>query len=146
MAWAVSAGGREQDTRTEERRRRHRGRCGQRGEGIEQGTREQRIARPQRLDGSCCALIVLALYMLHRARQAHGTVHAATTSSGRHHYMDSIGFVLISLFNGFVVVSAPDLGAPPWLIAGLAVAATMAGHRFIAKLKHPPTCSQGRLT
>lgn len=32
-------------------------------------------------------------------------------------YLDDIGFTLIALFDGFVVVGAIDLSLPAWLIA-----------------------------
>lgn len=80
------------------------------------------------------ALVVLALYMVRRARLAQTAINT-TTTTGRHRYLDSIGFVLIALSNGFVIVAALDLGAPVWLVAGLAVGVTLAGHRLIADLK-----------
>ena len=41
--------------------------------------------------------------------------------------IDHVGFVLISLFDGFAIVSALDLHAPGWLIAVIAVAAVGVG-------------------
>ena len=49
--------------------------------------------------------------------------------------MDDIGFLLISLVDGFVIVTALDLGAPPWAVAPLAVAAVVVGHRAIGRAK-----------
>ena len=49
--------------------------------------------------------------------------------------IDDIGFLLISLFDGFVVVTALDLGVPPWLVAAAAVGAVLLGHRLVAQRK-----------
>lgn len=39
-------------------------------------------------------------------------------------YVEDVGFTLIALFDGFVIVSALDLGAPVWLVV---LAAVLAG-------------------
>jgi hypothetical protein len=41
--------------------------------------------------------------------------------------IDHIGFSLISLFDGFVIISAIDLQAPGWLVAVIAVGAVALG-------------------
>jgi hypothetical protein len=35
--------------------------------------------------------------------------------------MDHVGFNMISLFAGFVIVAAIDLGAPGWLVVAIAL-------------------------
>jgi uncharacterized membrane protein YfcA len=77
------------------------------------------------------ALLGLGLYMLHRARQAQRSANS-TLSRDRRRYFDSLRFVVIALFDAFVVVTALDLGAPPWLVAALAVAAVAVGHHRLA--------------
>jgi hypothetical protein len=70
-------------------------------------------------------LTILGLYMIWRAVQAlsvlreqHGNQLAV---------IDHIGFILISLFDGFAIISAIDLKAPGWLIAVIAVGAVVIG-------------------
>src|SRR5438309_7460983 len=40
---------------------------------------------------------------------------------------EDIGFTLIALFDGFVIVSAIDLGGPLWLVLAIAVVAVLMG-------------------
>jgi hypothetical protein len=46
-----------------------------------------------------------------------------------------VGFVLISLFDGFSIVGAFDLGAPGWLLAVIAVGAVAVGVYFVNSRK-----------
>jgi hypothetical protein len=74
-------------------------------------------------------LFILLLYMIWRAVQA---VNVLTGRSGGRgddqlKVVDHVGFVLISLFDGFAIVSALDLGAPGWLVAIIAVGAVVVG-------------------
>ena len=41
---------------------------------------------------------------------------------------DDVGFTLITLFDGFVIITALDLGAPAWLVIATAVAGIAAGN------------------
>jgi hypothetical protein len=71
-------------------------------------------------------LVILGLYMIWRA------VQALTFLTKQHQedqlkVIDHVGFVLISLFDGFAIVSALDLQAPGWLVAVIAVAAVGVG-------------------
>ena len=52
-----------------------------------------------------------------------------------------IGFVLISLFDGFAIVSAIDLQAPGWLVAVIAVGAVAIGISAITVRKKMLTSS-----
>lgn len=80
------------------------------------------------------ALTVLGLYMLARARRARAAArHLSSRNQDR--YIDDIGFVLVALLNGFVIVTALDLGAPPVAVAPLGVVAVITGHRMIAHAK-----------
>jgi CDP-diglyceride synthetase len=51
-------------------------------------------------------------------------------------YIDGVGFTLISLFEGFIIVGAIDLGAPPWLVALVAVAGVVGGVWTKNRVKH----------
>ncbi len=72
------------------------------------------------------ALVGLGGYMVFRARRARAAGPPA---------LDDAGFLLISLFDGFVIVTALDLGAPPWAVAVLAGAAVVGGHRAVQQTK-----------
>lgn len=81
-----------------------------------------------------CGLGGLGLYMLWRSRRAVRSA-AQWLDDCRSSYIDDVGFVLIALFNGFVIVAAIDLGAPGWLVAALAIAAVIAGHTLVERFK-----------
>ena len=76
-------------------------------------------------------LFGLGVYMLHRARLG----GAAASGPDPTRSIDDVGFLLISLFDGFVIVTALDLGAPPWLVAAAAAGAVLVGHRLVARRK-----------
>jgi hypothetical protein len=76
------------------------------------------------------ALLVLGLYMVRRALMAQGLLRRRG-EAWRVPYMEHIGFTLISLWDGFVIVLAIDLGAPGWLVAVLAVLGVVAGNRAL---------------
>lgn len=82
-------------------------------------------------------LVGLGAYMLYRARRALAAAESA---------VDDVGFLLISLFDGFVIVTALDLGAPPWAVAIVAGAAVVVGHRAVqqAKRKNGPRLTAGQ--
>lgn len=50
-------------------------------------------------------------------------------------YVESVGFTLIALFDGFVIVSAIDLSAPVWLVLGVAVAGVLIGRWGVERVK-----------
>lgn len=70
-------------------------------------------------------LAVLLLYMIWRAVQAVMVLREQPANQGA--VTGHIGFVLISLFDGFAIVSAIDLHAPGWLVAVIAVGAVAIG-------------------
>jgi hypothetical protein len=82
-------------------------------------------------------LAVLGAYMLVRAVRARGLL-SRRGPGWLPRYLDDIGFTLISLFDGFVIVSAIDLGAPGWLVAVVAVAGVVVGIQGVnrAKARH----------
>jgi hypothetical protein len=45
------------------------------------------------------------------------------------------GFTLISLFDGFVIVSAIDLGSPIWLVVAIGVLGILVGRLGVLRLK-----------
>jgi hypothetical protein len=71
-------------------------------------------------------LVGLGLFMLVRALSAAARLRRRDRN-WRSRYIDGIGFTLISLFDGFVIVAAIDLGAPPWLVLLVALAGVVAG-------------------
>jgi hypothetical protein len=92
------------------------------------------------------ALVGLAVYMVYRAMDASSLAdHDAHAREPRH--VDDLGFVLIALFDGFVIVAAIDLGAPIWVVIPLAVLAVLVGHwaiqRFKSRVATPPPTTTG---
>jgi hypothetical protein len=75
------------------------------------------------------ALVGLAMFMVYRAW------HASALADGGPGHVDDLGFVLIALFDGFVIVAAIDLGAPVWLVIPLALLAVLVGHRAVERVK-----------
>ena len=71
-------------------------------------------------------LVILGGYMIWRAVQA-VTVLTKQQQEDQLKVIDHVGFVLISLFDGFAIVSALDLQAPGWLVAVIAVGAVGVG-------------------
>jgi hypothetical protein len=79
-------------------------------------------------------LLVLAGYMLWRAWQARRRLREQG-AGWRPRYVDDVGFTLISLFAGFVIVGAIDLGAPGWLGGLIAVAGIAGGILALRQVK-----------
>jgi len=77
-------------------------------------------------------LIALGGYMVWRAVRAHRSRNSAGPA-----FIDHVGFGLISLFEGFVIVLVLDLGGPGWLVATVALAGLVVGHSTIQRLKRP---------
>jgi hypothetical protein len=79
-------------------------------------------------------LVALGLYMVWRAVRA-STRLSRHGDGWRSRYLDDVGFTLISLFDGFVIVSAIDLHAPGWLVAAIAVGGVVAGVLIMNRVK-----------
>lgn len=71
-------------------------------------------------------LFILAVYMAYRAFEAHSLVKTQRINR-KSVYLDHIGFTLIALFEGFLIVTAINLRSPKWLIALIAVVGVIAG-------------------
>jgi hypothetical protein len=76
-------------------------------------------------------LLLLALFMTWRAAAARRLRRRAAGGDWRRPYMEHVGFTLIALWEGFVIVLAIDLGAPGWLVAVLAALGLVAGNRAL---------------
>lgn len=63
-----------------------------------------------------------------------------------HRYLAHVGFTLIALFAGFVIISALDLGAPVWLIIVIGVASVLGGRLSLerARSRLLPRLASGR--
>lgn len=70
-------------------------------------------------------LAMLLLYIIWHAVQAVSVLRDQPANQGA--VIGHIGFMLISLFDGFAIVSAIDLQAPGWLVAVIAVGAVAIG-------------------
>ena len=71
-------------------------------------------------------LLILLMYMIWRAMQAVATL-TKQQPVDQLKVIDHVGFVLISLFDGLVIVTALDLQAPVWLVAVIAVGGVLLG-------------------
>jgi hypothetical protein len=74
-------------------------------------------------------LAVLLLYVIWRALQAVRVLGEKPEDQGA--VLGHVGFVLISLFDGFAIVSALDLHARAWLVAVIAAGAIAIGISLI---------------
>lgn len=72
------------------------------------------------------ALGLLALYTGVRGVQARRLLHKQM-SGWRGAYIGHVGFTLISLFDGFVIVGALDMNAPGWLVGTIGVLGVVIG-------------------
>lgn len=75
-------------------------------------------------------LLALGVYMLYRAWSAKHLLQSQH-DHWRHDYIKHIGFTLISLFEGFVIVSGLNSGLPGWLVALLAITGVLIGRWVI---------------
>jgi hypothetical protein len=76
----------------------------------------------------------LGIYMAWRGGRARTRLRRQDRD-WRPRYLDDIGFTLISLFDGFVIVAAIDLGAPAWLVVLIAVAGVAGGIQAMRRVK-----------
>lgn len=75
-------------------------------------------------------LLLLGCYMLFRARSA-SQLLGTQQNNWKHAYIEHIGFTLISLFEGFIIVSGLNSGIPGWLVAVIAVLGVLVGRWLI---------------
>lgn len=79
-------------------------------------------------------LSALGFYMLWRVGRAWARLRRQEPG-WQPGYLDDVGFTLISLFAGFVIVAAIDLHLPGWLVALIAAAGIAAGIRAMSQVK-----------
>jgi O-antigen/teichoic acid export membrane protein len=87
--------------------------------------------------GFFAALLALAAYTVWRGWRARNKLAARRRELSA---VDDVGFTLITLFVGFVVILVNDLGGPAWLIAVFGILAILAGRRAVVLIKarrHP---------
>jgi hypothetical protein len=75
-------------------------------------------------------LLGLAMFMLYRAHNA-SRLLKAKQNDWKLGYIEHIGFTLISLFEGFVIVTVLNAGGPGWLVALLAILGVLGGRWMI---------------
>jgi hypothetical protein len=83
--------------------------------------------------GVFTALLALAAYTAWRGYQARTKLTAAGPALPG--ALDDLSFTLITLFTGFVVILANDLGGPVWLVIALGIVAVAAGRRLTSLIK-----------
>ena len=77
-------------------------------------------------------LLVLGTYTTFRGWQA---AREIGPQMRRGAYVDDVGFTLIALFDGFVIVTAFDLGSPIWLVLVVGASGVVLGVMGIHHLK-----------
>jgi len=80
------------------------------------------------------ALSLLALYMGWRGWHALGDLRGRV-AGWEGAYVDDVGFTLIAVFDGFVIIAALDLHAPVWLVLAVGVLAIVVGRRAVQRTK-----------
>ncbi len=80
------------------------------------------------------ALSVLALYTGWRGWQAVQNLRGRV-AGWKGPYVDNLGFTLITLFDGFVIIAALDLHAPVWLAVVIGVLGVVVGRLGVQKAK-----------
>ena len=75
-------------------------------------------------------LLGLGIYMLYRARNASHLL-GDQQNDWKHDYIEHIGFTLISLFEGFIIVSGLNSGISGWLVAVAAILGVFIGRWVI---------------
>ena len=80
-------------------------------------------------------LLGLSLFMVFRGWGA-GLVLGARQKNWKPGYIEHLGFTLISLFEGFIIVSGLNSGFPGWLVGLVAILGLFAGRWGIGWLKH----------
>jgi hypothetical protein len=75
-------------------------------------------------------LLVLGFYMLYRAQSANRLL-GAQKNDWKQGYVEHIGFTLISLFEGFIIVSGLNSGISGLLVAVVAVVGVLVGRWLI---------------
>lgn len=80
------------------------------------------------------ALLGLSIFMVFRGWGA-GLVLATLQANWELGYIEHIGFTLISLFEGFIIVSGLNAGFPPWLVTLVAVLGLLVGRWSLGRAK-----------
>jgi hypothetical protein len=80
------------------------------------------------------ALTALAIYVGWRGWQAFQEV-SRRGAGWLGANLDDVGFTLIALFDGFVIIAALDLGAPVWLVVAIGVLGILVGRSAISRMK-----------
>ena len=75
-------------------------------------------------------LLGLGMFMLYRAHNA-SRLLKSQQNDWKLGYIEHIGFTLISLFEGFVIVTVLNAGGPGWLVALLAILGVLGGRWMI---------------
>ncbi len=79
------------------------------------------------------ALTALALYTGWRGWRALRALRSPAVAPGD--YIEDVGFTLITLFDGFVIIGALDLGSPVWLVVIVGVLGVLVGRLGIRRVK-----------
>lgn len=78
-------------------------------------------------------MTALALYTGWRGWRALRALRSPAVAPGD--YIEDVGFTLITLFDGFVIIGALDLGSPVWLVVIVGVLGVLVGRLGIRRVK-----------
>lgn len=81
------------------------------------------------------ALVALGCYMVWRAVRARAVAPDSRAQRPSSRYLDHLGFTLVALLDGFLIILVLDLGGPGWAAAVVGVAVAVGGHFAIRGLK-----------
>lgn len=79
------------------------------------------------------AFLGLGVVMLVQAERAR---RARANTTRAHTYLDALGFTLVSLADGFIVIAVLDLGGPIWAVVATGVVIAVAGHLLLVQQHH----------
>jgi hypothetical protein len=80
------------------------------------------------------ALTLFAFYISWRGWRAYRNRQGQAPGWERR-YVDDVGFTLISLFAGFIIIAALDLGAPAWLVILIGVLGVLGGRLLVGRVE-----------
>lgn len=100
------------------------------------------VGRPTETNLLFAGLVVLGLAMVRCGALARSLRAATGTASTR--FRDLVGFTLISLFDGFVIVAVLTRDGPAWLALGAAVAGVLVGRAALHRLDDTVGASPSR--
>ena len=106
---------------------------------MRQAVRYVALWRSSQASGCCVRpLLLRAVYVAWRGWNALQHLRKPV-GNWRADYVEDVGFTVIALFDGFVINSALDLGAPIWLVLVIAVLGVVVGRYGVQRARDAAT-------